>query len=255
MNLAGEVLKDIPSILDLQPVNGDRQNIQLELNRFESGSYDSKPTNTINQNFQSLSPLSVFAETGAFSIGPGSYYGVGSFVAEFNLMEGDRRQRMVQFFDVNGHFEKLVLIREFRAGTPINPNPQLTVEQLVGTWEATSYTYGDDLENPVVSQSQLQLSIDGNYLQQVIVLEQGTIATQALIEGHQLKFATENPRQITLLPDGGSINVPLKLSHSTPFFVEVGWLRSPHIRQRVMRNYNKSGQYISSTFITEKRVA
>ena len=115
MTLTGKVLKDVPSILAIQPVNGDRQHIQLELNRFESGGYDSQPTNTIKQNFQRLSPLMVFSETGAFSIGPGSYYGVGSFVAEFNLLEGDRRQRMVQFFDVNGAFEKLVLIREYRS--------------------------------------------------------------------------------------------------------------------------------------------
>lgn len=256
MTLAGEVLKDIPSILEIQPVNGDRQHIQLDLNYFASGGYDGAPTKTIQQNFQSLSPLMAFAETGAFSIGPSAYFGVGTFVAEFNFVAGDRRQRMVHFFDVHGNFEKLVLIREFREGTPTPEKPPLTVDQLVGTWAATSYTYGANLPNPVVGQSQLQFKIVGDYLQQSIDLEQRQIQTKALIVGNnQLKFTSDNPRQITLLPDGGSINVPLKLSHSTAFFVEVGWLLSPNLRQRIMRNYDASGKYTNSTFITEKRIA
>jgi hypothetical protein len=57
-----------------------------------------------------------------------------------------------------------------------------------------------------------------------------------------------------LLPDGGSSNVPLKVSHREPFFVETGWLMSDNERQRLMRSYNDKGEWISSTHIIEHRV-
>ncbi|MFM6307732.1 MAG: DUF3598 family protein, partial [Dolichospermum sp.] len=58
-------------------------------------------------------------------------------------------------------------------------------------------------------------------------------------------------RQILLLPDGSSSNVPLQLQLRKSFFVEAGWLVRENERQRLIRNYNNKGEWISSTHIIE----
>ncbi|OKH11255.1 DUF3598 family protein [[Limnothrix rosea] IAM M-220] len=255
LNLSGEILNDVPSILTLAPVDGDRNCVKLDLKRYESGSYNDPPSSHINQNFQSLGRHMIFSETGAFSKGVMWFSTMMDFIAEFGFVEGDRRLRMVQIYDADYKFDKLVFIREFRDGTDAKERPALTVDQLVGTWEAEAQTYRPDFEPPTTSHSRLRISVEGDQLKQSIELENRTIQTQAKINGNQLKFDSDIPRQITLLPDGGSINVPLQVFAKTAFFVEVGWLVSDNVRQRIMRNFDDQGKWESSVFITEKRVA
>ena len=254
MTLNGEIVNDVPSILELAPVDGDRDCVRLHLRRFESGRYDSEPSSNINQDFRSLGRHMIFSETGAFSKGVMWFSTMMDFIAEFGFLDGDRRLRMVQIFDEQYNFEKLVFIREFREGTNAKERPPLTVDQLVGTWETEAQTYRPDFEPPTISHSRLNISISGDTLHQSIELANRTITTQAQIIGDQLRFTSEVPRQITLLPDGGSINVPLQIPSKKAFFVEVGWLVSDNVRQRIMRNFDDKGKWESSVFITEKRV-
>ncbi|AFY40314.1 hypothetical protein Lepto7376_4194 [[Leptolyngbya] sp. PCC 7376] len=254
MSLNGEISSDVPSILTLALVDGDRDCVRLHLQRFESGDYDSEASSNMTQDFRSLGRHMIFSETGSFSKGVMWFSTMMDFIAEFGFIAGDRRLRMVQIYDEQYHFEKLVFIREFREGTNAKERPQLTVDQLVGTWEAESQTYRPDFEPPKISQSRLKLNVVGETLHQSIELDNRTITIQAQIEGNQLKFNSDVPRQITLLPDGGSINVPLQVPSKKAFFVEVGWLVSDNIRQRIMRNFDEQGKWESSVFITEKRV-
>jgi hypothetical protein len=91
-------------------------------------------------------------------------------------------------------------------------------------------------------------------LQQELIFAGRTISSTATFTGKQIHFEEGTPRRILLLPDGGSSNVPLKVSHREPFFVETGWLMSDNERQRLMRSYNDKGEWISSTHIIEHRV-
>lgn len=164
--------------------------------------------------------------------------------------------RMVQMYGDAFTFNKLVFIREFREGSNAQERPPLTVEQLLGTWEAEYYVYTPDLDPPKVHQSRLTLSKEGDYLHQTLELEHQTIASKGQIQGKTIRFTEgSTPRNLVLLPDGASMNVPPQLAQRQAFFVEAGWLVSDNERQRIMRNYNDRGEWVSSTLIFERRVA
>ena len=63
------------------------------------------------------------------------------------------------------------------------------------------------------------------------------------------------PRQILLLPDGCSCNCPLEIKSGHSFVLELGWLLQQNKRQRIMRNFNQHGTWISSTFVTETKIS
>lgn len=251
MNLDGEMTSDIPSILTLAPVDNDKDLVRLHLRRFELGGYDSTPSSDITQDFRSLGRHMIFAENGSFSKGVMWFSSISDFIAEFGLIDGDRRQRMVQIYDDQRKFKKLVFIREFREGTDAKERPVLTPEQLVGTWTGEAHTYRPDFEPPSVSTSRLSVRVAGDELHQSLEFGGRSITSNAQIKGNTLQF--DGGRQITLLPDGGSINVPVELPQKKAFFVEVGWLVSENIRHRIMRNFDDTGKWSTSVFITEKR--
>lgn len=252
MNLDGEMTSDIPSILSLTTENGDMDCVKFRLRRFESGGYDSEPSSDFTQDFTSLGRHTIFAENGCFSKGVMWFTSMMDFIAEFGLIDGDRRLRMVQVYDDQHKFQKLVFIREFREGTDAKERPLLTADQLVGTWEGKALTYRPDFEPPSVSTSRLSVRVEGDELHQSLEFGDRTITSSAQIKGNTLQF--DGGRQITFLPDGGSINVPVELPQKQAFFVEVGWLVSENVRHRIMRNFDDTGKWSTSVFITEKRV-
>lgn len=253
VTLAGEILEDTPSILDLSPLDGDRQTVRLHLRQFADKSRTGEPLRDNQFDFQSLGRHVIFAENGDFSKGAMCFTSMREFVAEFGFIEGDRRLRMVQMYDDKCQFKKLVFIREFREGTTARERPPLTADQLVGTWDLEAWTYRPDFEPPTQSTGQLKIDIHGEELHQSLAFGTQAIASKAQIQGNTLLFP--QGRQITLLPDGGSINVPVKLEHRQRFFVEVGWLFADNTRRRIMRNFDDQGNWESSVFITERRVA
>ena len=72
-----------------------------------------------------------------------------------------------------------------------------------------------------------------------------------LITDKIIKF---NDIQVLLLSDGASATCPSLISPRKPFFLEVGWLTSENNRQRLIRNYNDRGEWLSSTLVKEVRI-
>jgi Domain of unknown function (DUF3598) len=57
-----------------------------------------------------------------------------------------------------------------------------------------------------------------------------------------------------LLPDGASVNCPLKVALGQPFVLELGWLRSPTLRERIIRSYDAKGEWVGLTRVVETKV-
>lgn len=84
-----------------------------------------------------------------------------------------------------------------------------------------------------------------------------TISSRARIDGSILHFDqnSQNPVQVLLLPNGASSTSPLKIQLRQPFFLEVGWLQQPDLRQRLIRRYNDKGEWSSLTLVTERKIS
>jgi Domain of unknown function (DUF3598) len=249
----GELLGVTPSILTLAGLEDNRL-VKFRLRRFATN-INEQPTSDRVQEYRSLGRQAVFFDAGAFSKGSLQVAPFAEFGAEYGFVAGDRRSRLVQLFDNQGCFVSLTLIREIRSGTEAKLRPDLTVSQLVGKWEGKACTVYADWKDPETYMTSLEVTeIDGT-LQQQLSFGGRSIASTARIDGNRLHFeAGVSPRQVLLLPDGVSSNIPLKISHREPFFVEAGWLLSDNERQRLIRSYNDKGEWISSTHVIEDRV-
>ena len=249
----GELLGSTPSILTLEGLEDNRL-VKFRLRRFATAITE-QPTADRVQEYRSLGRQAVFFDTGAFSKGSLQVAPFAEFGAEYGFIDRDRRSRLVQLFDPQGCFSSLTLIREIRGGTDAKLRPDLTVAQLVGKWEGTAYTVYADWQDPQTTVVSLEINQVDGCLHQQLAFGSRTIASTARIDGNRLHFeAGATPRQMLLLPDGVSSNIPLQVSHRQPFFVEAGWLVSDDKRQRLMRSYNDKGEWISSTHIIEQRV-
>jgi Domain of unknown function (DUF3598) len=248
----GEVLASTPSILTLEGLEDNRL-VTFRLRRF-ANDITEQPTSDRVQEYRSLGRQAVFFDTGAFSKGSLQVAPFAEFGAEYGFVNLDRRSRLVQLFDLQGCFSSMTLIREIRSGTDAKLRPDLTVAQLVGKWEGKAQTVYADGKDPDTTLMSLEINqVDGS-LQQQLSFGARTIASTARIDGNRLHFEGATPRQVLLLPDGISSNIPLQISHRQPFFVEAGWLVSDDERQRLMRSYNDKGEWLSSTHIIEHRL-
>ncbi len=249
----GKVLGSTPSILTLEGLE-DNQLVRFRIRRFANDPSEQPIVDNV-QEYRSLGRQAVFFDTGAFSKGSLQVAPFAEFGAEYGFIDRDRRSRLVQLFDSQGCFSSLTLIREIRGGTDAKLRPDLTVAQLVGKWAGTACTVYADWQEPETTTMSLEIQqVNGN-LEQQLTFGSRTIASTARIEGNRLHFESgATPRQVLLLPDGVSSNIPLQISHRQPFFVEAGWLVAADKRQRLMRSYNDKGEWISSTQIVEHRV-
>jgi hypothetical protein len=256
----GELLGSTPSILTLTALE-DNQLVKFQLRRFANGTSE-PPTSDTVQEYRSLGRQAVFFDTGAFSKGSLQVAPFSEFGAEYGFVSENRRSRLVQLFDKQGGFNSLTLIREVREGTDAKLRPDLTVEQLVGKWVGTACTFYADWQDPKTFATSLEVKQVGDLLEQQLTFGDRTlaepllwrIASAAKIDGNTLHFESgAGSRKILLLPDGVSSNTPLQVSHRQSFFVEAGWLVSDNERQRLIRNYNDKGEWISSTHVVEYR--
>ena len=250
----GEILDSTPSILNLE-ADDHNQAVLFRLRRFNSGNYDSPPIQDYQQEYRSLGRQNIFFATGAFSKGTLQLAPFSEFGAEYGFVDDDRRSRLVQLYDQQGNFINLTLIREFRSFTDAYERPQLTVEQLIGNWQGKAHTVYADLRPSETYATYLEIKkIGDGYLEQKLSFQSQIIIAKARIEGNKIISETEGIyRQILLLPDGSSSNVPLQLQLRKPFFVEAGWLVRENERQRLIRNYSDKGEWISSTHVIEHK--
>ena len=255
VSLEGEILDSTLSILTLEGLE-DNQLVRFRLRRFAQGNYDSEPSQDYVQDYRSVGNQIIFFETGAFSKGPFQFAPFSQFGAEYGFVAGDRRLRFVQLYDQDGNLSSLTLIREFRQGSDAQERPNLTLEQLLGTWEGKAEIVYPDWTPSESLSTRLEIQkIASDRLEHKLSFGQHTITSIARIDENKLIFEDgATPRQILLLPDGTSTNAPLKLELRTSFFVEVGWLVEPNERQRLIRSYNEKGQWVHSTFVRERKI-
>ena len=255
VSLEGELLNSTPSILNLEGLENN-QLVKFRLRRFGPGGYSEPPVSDYAQEYRSIGRQNIFFETGAFSKGSLQLAPFAEFGAEYGFVAENRRLRFVQLYDKQGELSRLTLIREFRSGTDARERPPLTIAQLLGNWEGIACTAYSDWKPSETYKTSLEIKEIGGVLwQQQLSFGKKNITSNARIESEKLLVEEGDvPRQNLLLPDGTSSNTPLQVKLRQPFFVEVGWLVKDNERQRLIRNYNEKGAWISSTHIIEHKV-
>ncbi|MDF5731026.1 MAG: DUF3598 family protein [Rhizonema sp. PD38] len=240
----GELQGDTKSIVSLEGLNNNqtiRQIINLGGNE------------TVLE-YSSLGRGVLFCENGAFSQGSIQLAPYSEFGAEFGLIHENHRLRLVQLFDKKLQLNQFTLIREYLAGTQPVQRPPLTVEALLGEWQGEAVTIYPDWRSPDSYSVTMQLQLDDvGKLKQNLTFGDRTITSTASINGDILQFDQNSllQVQVLLLPDGASATCPLNLQLRQPFFLEVGWLIQPNLRQRLIRSYNDKGEWASLTLVTE----
>lgn len=252
---SGELLDSVASILTIEVFEDDLLAL-FRLNRYGAGGYSEPPISETAQEYRSIGRQNIFFDTGAFSKGTIQLAPFSEFITEFGFIHQNRRLRFVQFFDTEHYFTRLVLIRELRHQSIAPERPPLTVEQLLGEWEGEAVTAYADLRDPEICKTHLKVQqIDSDQIEQTLSWGDRTISSIAKIGSDKLHFGEgKNAREILLLPDGGSSNIPVQIQRHQPFFVEVGWLISDRDRQRLIRSYTDKGEWVSSTHVIERKI-
>lgn len=255
VSLTGELLDSTPSILNLEGLENNEL-VRFRLRRFGSGGYDEPPISDDSQVYRTLGRQAIFFPTGAFSKGTIQLAPHSEFGAEYGFVAENRRLRFVQLYDRQGNLNSLTLIREFRSSTNAPERPPLTVEQLLGRWQGTAHiAYADWQPSETCNTHTEMQRLDNSRLQLETRLGDRTLTTTAQLTNNILHYEEPSARQMLLLPDGTSSTTPLQISHRQSFSVELGWLVSPREQQRLIRNYNEQGEWISAMHLIEHRVA
>jgi hypothetical protein len=247
---AAKVLQDIPSEVALLPLTGGsslRQTIR-------KSPPDQPPSATVLQ-YSSLGRGVLFCHTGAFSQGSIQRSPVSEFGAELGLIHGTERLRVAQIFPRQPTLGSLTLIREYLAGTTPTPRPDLSPEQLLGTWVGEAETVYPDLQPPQRMATRLELGSVGDDLSQSLSFGASALPpSRGRRAGRAIAFDQgQTPVTVLLLPGGASATFPKEIQPGQPFFLEVGWLITPTLRQRLIRRYSAQGTWLSLTLVVETR--
>lgn len=252
----GEETADTPTLVTLEGLNNN-QNVHQVVRYLPTD----EPSRDVVVDYDSLNRSILFFANGAFSQGSMQWGPYSTFGGEFGLIDnefgdGTRRLRMVELYNSNSELERVVLIREKLPHSNVPERPTLTVESLIGEWSGKAVTLYADLSQPTEFSTHLVIKQkDSNQLEQSLSFANQTISSTAKIEGSRLLFDNSNfPTQVMLFPDGASCCCPLKVGLGHNFFLEMGWLLQPNIRQRIMRSYNEKGNWVSCTLVTEKKI-
>jgi hypothetical protein len=243
----GVPLQDTPSEVTLR-LSEDEQTVFFSLQRHAS------PEIALRFNYPGPGLQIPFFENGCFSQGSLQHAPQTQFGAEFALIEGDRRLRLVQLFDQGTALTSLTLIRENRAGN-MAQSPPLTVDLLVGVWQGEAVTRYADHRSPDVIQTHLTVAQEGDCLTQSLQFGGRTIQSSAHRDGNCLHFKDgAQPMKLLCLPGGASALYPQQIQPRTPFMIETGWLVEPTLRKRMVRSYGDHGEWVSITLVTERKV-
>jgi hypothetical protein len=255
-DLNGTELSSIPSHLKLE----DLGNHQAQLTLKRDSPRHPEP---LVQQYSSLSRGLLFCDCGAFSQGSIQYAPLSQFGSEFGHFWGDRRLRLVQLFTPESKPATVTLIREVRSGTQAKLQPPLEITDLLGTWQGEATTYYPDWRTPTTFTSTLTMSCtDDRTLDQALqfgddlrsVVDHRVIRSSGRIEGNSLFFEQSALKtQVLMLPDKASVSFPLEIPKGIPFFLECGWMPEPNVRQRIIRNYDAKGEWVSLTRVVERR--
>jgi Domain of unknown function (DUF3598) len=251
----GEEIDDIPSLISLTGID-DNRSIHLVLNRYYPDPDGLLQPQELAFDFSEPSAGAIFFETGAFSEGS-PYLRLGSpSGAEFAFVHADRRLRLIQQFDSDGHMFRLTLVREQRVGTNAAERPVLNLVDWVGSWQGeaiTRYPGSDRLDRFPTAQT---VTLTGDratafFSQQI----GGEITESVLIVDHESDRPrlTDHSTQVILLPDAAYAMCPTQIEPGKEISLEVGWSIAPNLRQRLIRTYSDRGEWLSLTFINESK--
>jgi hypothetical protein len=248
----GEIIEDIPTIVSLEG-RGDRNQTIHQIVRYLP---PNQPPRETVLTYSSLNRNILFFDNGAFSQGSLFWSPWSECGAEFGLMAGDRRLRLVILYNQGDKPSGLTLIREQLPHNNQPENPSLRVEQLLGTWQGTAVTIYPDFSQGTPQTTKLEITQSNQQLTQKLSFAQQIIISQGLIKDCYLDFTASNPPvRVLLLSDGASATFPLVIEPGQSFFLEMGWLIQPLQRQRLIRHYNPKGEWISLTLVTENKVS
>lgn len=257
----GEIIEDTPSILFLEGLENHKK-ARLTLRRFfDNPDNPQEPrVDELVREYQSLGKDILFFENGAFSQGSIQIAPFSVSGAEFGFIHKNRRLRLVELFGGDRNLQKLTLIREKLAGTDAPENPPLTVDALLGEWQGEAITLFSDGRSPHEYQTKMQLYKDysGRLVQQITWGDTNpqTVSSTARIDGSILHFdESSQPVQVFLLADGASATIPVQVPLRKSVFFEAGWLWESGCRQRLIRSYNDKGEWVSLTWVTERKVS
>jgi hypothetical protein len=252
----GELIEDIPSIIDLQGIRAN-QAIHLVLRRFYP-----LPNSTERYSKEVVWDFStppgvgaIYFETGAFSSGILAVTEGVKTIAEFSLIVGDRRFRMIQMFDSHQQLDRVTFVREHRQGTAAPERPQLNISDLLGRWKGTATTFYPDAESPMITATESTFAAqDGGY--QLVENDRCIDLTVSIdAPAARLLQFSDNQNcqsyQMLFLPDGGYAITPTQIVLWSPFQLEIGWMYRSGKRQRLVRQYDSTGKWYSATFIVE----
>jgi hypothetical protein len=241
----GAVLSSTPSVLRLEAADNNTL-VQFSLKRFGPEGRSGAPISETQQDYRTLGRQVVFFASGSFckgslQVAPGTPFG-----AEFGFIHGDRRHRLVQLHSSDGRFERLVLIREHRAGTPEADCPALTPDQLQGHWRGTAATITADWPEPDCDEATLAVAVQGAEPWNLTLQRAGRPAEIVSGQGDLLR--------LQWLPDGGYQLGPNQISHREPFSIQAGWLRNDASLDVLIRRYDSTGAWQSASWLTLQRV-
>jgi Domain of unknown function (DUF3598) len=253
----GELIEDIPSIIKLTGIR-DNQAVHLVLNRFYPlPNSTEKYAKEVVWDFSTPPGISViYFGTGAFSSGaPVVNIGVKT-IAEFSLLVGDRRFRMIQTFDISQQLDRVTFVREQLQGANTPERPQLDIADLLGTWTGIATVSSADGRSTIETSTRSTFTVnDTGY--QLVENDRSldlTFATN-LSSGRLWQFTDSldgQAYQILLLPDSGYAITPTIIELGCAFNLEIGWIHQTGQRQRLVRRYDSSGKWESVTFIVEE---
>jgi Domain of unknown function (DUF3598) len=259
---AGELIEDIPSIIKLEGVR-DNQAIHLVLTRFYPlPNSTERYAKEVVWDFSTPPGIgAIYFETGAFSSGALAVTAGVKTIAEFSLVAilgtrgsaNDRRFRTIQMFDVEGKFDRVTFVREHRQETTTPARPQLTIPDLLGTWQGTATTFYPDSTLPIVARSHSTFTaLDRGYR----LVENNDSIDLTATSDRLLQFTRDGRAyQILLHPDGGYTTTPTQIALGHHFDVEIGWVQQIGHRQRLVRQYDSTGKWCGTTFYIEELVS
>ncbi|MFN9620612.1 MAG: DUF3598 family protein [Synechococcaceae cyanobacterium] len=238
----GELQESTASLLSLEELPGERL-VRFRLRRYGPEGTAAPPTREMEQELRSLGRQVVFFVSGAFAKGslqlaPGTPGG-----GEFAFVHADRRHRLVQLYSAEGQFTGLVLIREFRVGCEAAERPPLEPELLLGSWRGEAATIRADWPEPEPADCRIEVRTGNG----------GLLLHTAIGDETGESPAADGRDRLLLLPDGGWSLTPLALSHRAPARLEAGWLTAPNRMERLIRRFDASGAWQSSTWIVAER--
>jgi Domain of unknown function (DUF3598) len=253
LDAEGALLDSTPSILTLEAADDERL-VRFRLRRFGPEGYSSEPIRDTQEDYRNLGRQVVFFANGSFGKGtlqvaPGTAFG-----GEFGFVGGDRRHRLVQLHQADGRFQNLVLIREFRAGSDAQEYPPLDARQLIGHWQGQGFTISADW--PEADQADCSLQVQSSAPDQLAITcrlgsQESTWSGRS--QGRQLWLDGQPEQRLQWLPDGGYHLTPLRVSHRQAFAVEAGWLQSEGQLQRLIRRFDATGAWLSTTWMLLSR--